>query len=68
MKCYKCRNQASTKIGSSKGNILKALFGFKCWEKEEIYLCKKHYDAIKKEQIKKEKELAEIMLDQNRGL
>ena len=45
MRCYKCnRREASTKIGMSKGSILSALFGRKCWEKKEIYLCKRCYE------------------------
>ena len=44
MKCYICNEEASAKIGSSKGNIFSALFGKKCWSKQEIYVCKDHYD------------------------
>ena len=42
--CYYCRRQAQAKIGTSKGSIWNALLGKKCWDKKEIYVCRKHYD------------------------
>jgi len=44
MHCYYCENEACAKIGTSKGNIIAAFFGAKCWNKKEIYVCKKCYD------------------------
>ncbi len=44
MKCYYCPDEACTKIGTSKGNALKSLFGKKCWTKEEYYVCRKHFE------------------------
>jgi len=41
--CFYCPKEACAKIGESKGNILLALFGKKCWNKKEIYVCKEHY-------------------------
>lgn len=42
--CFVCeKNEASAKIGESKGNILLALFGKRCWSKKEIYVCKQCY-------------------------
>jgi hypothetical protein len=55
MKCFYCRNKASAKIGKSKGSIIKALFGRDCWDKKEIYVCKKHYKKI----LRQEKEMQE---------
>ena len=51
MKCYYCDNEASTKVGTSKGNLISALFGLKCWEKTEVYLCVKHYLEIKRKEL-----------------
>lgn len=48
MKCFYCFNEASAKIGTSKGNILKALLGRKCWDKREIYVCRSCYEEREK--------------------
>jgi len=47
--CYYCNKPACAKIGDSKGNIFKALFGKNCWSKKEIYLCRFCYDKIEEE-------------------
>lgn len=54
MQCYECqKNEASVKIGNSKGSIWSALLGKRCWAKMEIYLCRPCFDKnhvdIKKE-------------------
>ena len=51
MKCFFCKHEASSKIGTSKGNIFKALLGKKCWEKDEFYVCKKHYEEIRQNRV-----------------
>jgi len=56
MKCFYCSKQACAKIGVSKGNILKALFGAKCWSKKEFYVCRKHFDDFEKEELKRKAE------------
>lgn len=40
MKCFYCDNEASAKVGSAKGNIWRALFGGKAWDKTEVYVCR----------------------------
>ena len=51
MKCHFCKSEASSKIGSSRGNIFKALLGMKCWEKDEFYVCREHYEAIRNKEV-----------------
>lgn len=43
IRCFYCEKEAQAKIGESKGNILNALLGKKCWSKIERYVCKNHY-------------------------
>lgn len=45
MECFYCGREACAKIGESKGNILAALLGRRCWNKKEIYVCRKCYEA-----------------------
>jgi len=47
-------------VGSSKGNILSALFGRKCWAKAERYYCKKHYYMAMNPNIYPELETLEL--------
>jgi len=48
MKCYFCDKEACCKVGNSKGNILRALLGGKCWEKTEWYLCNRCHEIYKR--------------------
>ena len=43
IKCFYCEKEACAKVGTSKGNLFRALFGGKCWNKSEVYVCKNHY-------------------------
>ena len=51
IKCFYCDREASSKIGSSKANIWKAIFPFfgKPLVKSEIYVCRSHYEEHTKE-------------------
>jgi len=51
MRCMFCNMPASAKIGTSTGNIFKALLGKKCWEKDEYYFCKDHYEEIRRKEV-----------------
>jgi len=43
IRCFYCKEEACAKVGTSKGSLLSALLGRKCWDKAEKYVCRNHY-------------------------